>query len=64
MLDILSPTEAHRFAAEQRIAALQHRAIAERLVERTAALVRRAECFERNALAWDRAARGEWEDVV
>lgn len=62
MLDVLSPDEAHRFAADQRCEALRLRQIAQHCLERAAAFQSRADIADINADAWDNAARGIWPE--
>ena len=59
-MDILTPAEAHTFAATERIKALQLRQMAEQAARRTLALLARADTAERNAAAWDAAAKGDY----
>ena len=59
--DVLSPSEAHIYAASERVKALQLRQEAERMARYTLALLNRAAEADRLANLWDGAARGEYE---
>jgi hypothetical protein len=59
-VETISPAEAHRFAAEQRIEALVHRRTAADLRLRAEARDRAADIADAAAVAWDAAARGDY----
>ena len=59
-IDILTPVQAHEFAATERIRAAEFEVYADRMLERVAAFRHRATLCRQNAAAFDAAARGEW----
>ena len=60
LIDILTPEQAHRFAAEERVTAASMRLLADRLEARARGMRDRATGHDLNAARWDDAARGEW----